>query len=497
MRRARAPREATFRHMPRTALLWLRTCLRVHDNPVLAAARAHGDTVVPVFVADPDDFAPLAGLADLPGGAFRKTGEHRARFLVESLADLEARLRRLGSDIVYRAGRPEEVLAAFAKTCGADAVFVDDQPGTEEREQFARVAAALRERAGAELHVLWEKTVYHVDDLPFGPEDCPERFKYFWDRVAKVIAPREEVPTPTSLPAVPAGIDRGTRPGLADLGFGESEIARSHGRAYPGGETAALERLDHYAFGTELLTGYRWTRNRSLGADYSSKLSAYLCLGCLSARHLWREVKRYEREVKKNASTYWLIRELIWRDFYQVLALKYPRRMFWPGGIRGKRIAWRRDAEAFERWRAGTTGIPFLDAHMRELDETGFMSNRGRVNASSWLTRDQGVLWTWGAAWFESRLIDYDVASNWMNWNFQATILRPTNPIWQGKKYDADGAYVRSRIPELEGLSAPLVHGWFALSDEELEARGESPPAGYARPPEIKEKWWWALKRIV
>ena len=471
-----------------TCILWLRTALRIHDNPLLAEALAH-DCVLPVYVFDPSEYEAFPGLP------FRKTGEHRLRFLLESLTDLQRSFQALGSDIAFRTGDPATALAAFAKTHDARVVYVDDQPGTEEQTLFGRVRAQLPSTCS--LEVIWEKTVYHVDDLPFGPMDCPERFKFFWDKVTKQIHPRDEVATPATLPALPADVDLSTLPSMAELGFSESEIEKSKQRAYPGGETAGLKRLHHYSFETEQLTSYRWTRNRSLGADYSSKFSAYLCLGCLSARRVWREVKRYEQEVKKNASTYWLIRELIWRDFYQILALKYPRRMFWPSGIRGKGGPWREDQNVFTRWTTGTTGIPFLDAHMRELDRTGFMSNRGRVNASSWLSKDQGVLWTWGAAWFESRLIDYDVASNWLNWNFQATILRPTNPIWQGQKYDAKGEYVYSQIPELEDVPAPLVHGWFGLSDQQLEARSVTPPQHYDRPPEVKDKWNWALKRIV
>ena len=478
------------------AVLWLRAALRLRDNPVLAAACAHGRCHA-VYVVDPAEFGPYRlrhaeGHETLP---FRKTGPHRARFLLECLADLRAQLRVLGSDFAVRVGDPREVVPAFAKTCGAGAVYVDDQPGTEEQALFADVRAALPE--GSRLEVIWEKTVYHPDQLPFAPADCPERFKYFWDRVTKSVTPHPEVPAPDAWPVLPQGEAAGELPTMTDLGYDEDEVELSQQRAYPGGETAGLERLHLYGFGSQQLTSYRWTRNRSLGPDYSSKLSVYLALGCVSARHVWREVRRYETEVKKNASTYWLIRELIWRDFYQVLWLKYPRRSFWPSGIRGRGKGWREDRDTFAAWRAGRTGIPFLDAHMRELAATGFMSNRGRVNAASWLSRDQQVLWTWGAAWFESQLLDYDVASNWLNWNFQATMLRPTNPIWQGMKYDRDGAYVRSQLPELADLPAPLVHGWFALSDEELRAEGLEPPRDYPRPREVKPRWWWALSRIA
>ena len=255
--------------------------------------------------------------------------------------------------------------------------------------------------------------------------------------------------------------------------------------------------MHDYGFGRQLLSKYRYTRNKSLGADYSSKWSAYLALGCVSPRRLVREVWRYEQEVKKNDGTYWLVRELMWRDFYQVTALRYPRRMFWASGKNGRARDWRRDEAAFERWATGTTGIPFLDAHLRELNATGFMSNRGRVNAGSWLSKDQGLLWTWGAAYFESKLLDYDVASNWLNWQSQATELRPTNPIWQGKKYDAKAEYVHHWIPELRGVPGPGVHAWFGLGEEALAERGWEVGEGYARPPEVKEKWGWAVSRVL
>ena len=507
------------------SLLWLRTCLRVHDNPVLRAALAH-EVCLPIYVFDPADQAPLALLAGVEpyGRPVRKVGAHRARFLVESLADLQGRFEALGGGIAYRRGHPAEVLPVLAKALlddGAEGVtvYVDDQPGTEEQSLFAAVEealGALSQNTGrpCRLETVWEKTIVHPDDLPISPDECPRRFKDFWAvtfgrnaPVGKTDVVRAEVPAPQQLPVLPQGVPTEALPELADLGYDDEEIARAEQRSEagplpphffaPGGETAALARVHDYGFGSRQLTHYRRTRNRSLGADYSSKWSAHLALGCVSPRRLVREVWRYEAEVEKNDSTYWLVRELMWRDFYQITALRYPRRMFWAGGKSGRHTDWRRDVDVFCRWVTGTTGIPFLDAHMRELHATGFMSNRGRVNASSWLSRDRGVLWTWGAAWFESLLLDYDVASNWLNWQSQATELRPTNPIWQGKKYDARAEYVHHWLPALRELPGPLVHAWFGLSDEELLARGLHPPEDYARPVEVSEKWAWAVGRVL
>lgn len=501
--------------MPDASILWCRTALRVHDNPVLRAALAH-DVLVPAYVFDPADQEPIEELRDVAvgGQAVRKVGAHRARFLLESLADLQGSLQARGSDLVVRRGGPAALLPVLAKALldgGAETVtvYVDDQPGTEEQQLFGGVREALgtlTQNIGraCRLEVIWEKTIVHPDDLPISPDECPRRFKDFWAftfgrdaPVGKTEIVRAEAPTPERLPAVPKGVEARDLPSMSELGYTEAEVANSETRAYPGGETAALARVHDYGFGSQQLTKYRWTRNKSLGAEYSSKWSAYLALGCVSPRRLVREVWRYEREVKKNDSTYWLVRELMWRDFYQITALKYPRRMFWASGKTGKVKAWRRDEAVFRRWASGTTGIPFLDAHLRELNATGFMSNRGRVNAASWLSKDQGTVWTWGAAYFESKLLDYDVASNWLNWQSQATELRPTNPIWQGKKYDAKAEYVHHWIPGLRSVPGPGVHAWFGLSDGELVERGWAVPEEYERPAEVKEKWGWAVRRVL
>jgi deoxyribodipyrimidine photo-lyase len=159
--------------------------------------------------------------------------------------------------------------------------------------------------------------------------------------------------------------------------------------------------------------------------------------------------RRYEIERIRNESTYWLTFELLWRDYFQLIALKHGAKLFAAAGMQGIAVPWRRDAVAFERWCTGQTGIPLVDANLRELLATGFMSNRGRQIVGSFLTKNLGLDWRWGAEWFESRLIDYDVASNQGNWCYAAGVgndargFRYFDVAIQAAKYDQCGDYVK------------------------------------------------------
>jgi deoxyribodipyrimidine photo-lyase len=200
-----------------------------------------------------------------------------------------------------------------------------------------------------------------------------------------------------------------------------------------GGEKAALRRLHHYVTeGRGRLSVYKETRNGMLGADYSSKFSVYLAMGNISGRQVLHAVKEFEGSSGiADQNTYWLIFELLWRDYMRLYSLKYGRKMFYLGGMQGeqgrKKYPWGHDDTLLAKWREGKTGWPIIDANMRELKHTGFMSNRGRQIVASFLVRDLKQDWRHGAEWFESRLLDHDVASNWGNWQyvFSYTIVLP------------------------------------------------------------------------
>ena len=177
--------------------------------------------------------------------------------------------------------------------------------------------------------------------------------------------------------------------------------------AFQGGETAGLSRVEDWIFTGDHLQRYKETRNGLVGADYSSKFSPWLALGCISSRQVAAETLRYEAERVANDSTYWLRFELIWREYFRLYLLKHGPRLFRRGGPKDRDLGWANPAGHFEAWCAGETGEPFVDANMIELKETGFMSNRGRQNVASFLTKNLDVDWRLGARWFESNLIDY------------------------------------------------------------------------------------------
>jgi deoxyribodipyrimidine photo-lyase len=218
---------------------------------------------------------------------------------------------------------------------------------------------------------------------------------------------------------------------------------------FTGGRTAGLQRPAHYLGPERHLSRYKETRNALLGADNSSKFSPWLATGALSAREVWHAVKRYEAEHGANESTYWLVFELLWRDFFQFTAAKHGADLFKHAGIAHRPIQGNHDERRFQSWREGRTGQPFIDANMRELAATGWMSNRGRQNVASYLVHDLGLDWRMGAHWFERMLIDHDPCSNWGNWQYVAGVGndphegRRFDPGRQAAMYDPDGAHVR------------------------------------------------------
>jgi len=461
-----------------TALVWFRDDLRVRDNPILDAAVDAADRVLPLYTFDPRRYDE--GRYGLP-----KIGGHRARFRREAVADLRASLRDRGGDLLVRQGRPAEVVPAVAADAGASAVFAQRKPATEEYRAERAVRTALADR-GIGLETDWTHTLYHPDDLPNPVEGIDDTFTPWRNAVESAASVREPLPAPESVPV--GGVDDpGSVPTLDALGVGAPTDDDRAVLRFEGGETAARRRVERYLWEEDRLREYKRTRNGLLGQGYSSKLSPWLAAGCLSPRWVSREVDRYERERVDNEDTYWLRFELAWRDFFQFQFEKHGADFFSPSGIRDVDPGWRRDRAAFRRWAEGATGIPFVDANMRELNRTGYMSNRGRQNVASFLADALGIDWRWGAAYFESRLVDYDVASNWGNWAYQAGVGNDSRDRYfdvlsQADRYDPDGEYVRTWLPELADLPTEGIHRPWTLSAGTRSANGVELGVEYPEP---------------
>lgn len=446
-------------------IIWYRNDLRLHDHKALYHAVKEKAQVIPVYCFDSRHF-------DSTSFGFSKTGQYRAQFLLESLQDLRNSLQKLGSDLVIIQGLPEIAVVEIAQKIAADAVYYHQEVTAEELAVENKLKQGL-DNNNIEHKSFWSTTLYLPEDLPFKIDLIPELFTKFRQQVEKKSVIQEPLPIPNLLPPLPKEITPSNIPTLQELGLEKPNYDNRAVLKFLGGETAALQRLKHYFWETNCLQEYKETRNGMLGADYSSKFSPWLALGCISPRYIYEQVQQYEQKIIKNDSTYWLIFELIWRDFFRFICAKHGNKVFYLSGLQNLEIPWKQDWERFNLWREGKTGYPLVDANMRELAQTGFMSNRGRQNVASFLTKNLGIDWRMGAEWFESLLIDYDVCSNWGNWNYTAGVgndargFRYFNIPKQSKDYDKQGDYLRHWLPELSLIPGHKIHEPWQLNQEE------------------------------
>ena len=444
--------------MKQRAIVWFRQDLRLHDNEALSTALRMAEDVIPVYVFDERIFQGETRFG------FRKTGRFRAKFIIESIEDLRQSLRRMGTDLVVRVGKPECVLAEISQEMKCAWVLCNRERTQEE----VQVQDALEQKLwgkGVELLYTRGKMLYHTQDLPVPVHHTPDIFTQFRKDNEHITPVRLPIPVPAAMPPLPAGIAPGEVPSLES--FGHAPVAPDPRSAllFNGGETEALRRLRYYLWDKDLIKTYKETRNGLVGSDYSSKFSPWLSQGCLSPKMIYHEIKRYERERVSNESTYWLFFELLWRDFFRLLGKKYGNRIFLKGGIQNRPMRHlKNNYEMLQCWTEGRTGIPFVDANMREIAATGWMSNRGRQNTASFLVKDLKVNWQMGAEYFESLLLDYDPCSNWGNWNYVAGIGsdpredRYFNILTQAKNYDPRGEFVKIWLPELGNVPVEKIH---------------------------------------
>lgn len=488
-----------------TAVVWFRRDLRVHDNETLRSAST-ADRVVPVYVFQPTAYN-IHEYGGTGGFRYQKTGPHRTRFRQEAVEGLRSRLRELGSELIVRRGDPAETLRRLVTKVDANRVHLSTYPTPEERRRENQVKDAIRE-AGAEPRRAWTHTLHHISDLPDDYRTISDTFTPFKQTVESNCRVREPLAVPSlpplpdtqvnsgSIPsaelmressespeipddshAVPRGIDdNGDTPG------GKSTVE------FGGGEQRGRERVREYIWKRDCLRRYRDTRNGMLGADFSSKFSPWLNQGCLSPRYVHQEVAQYENDRVSNESTEWLIVELRWRDFFQFQVAKHGESYFEREGIRARNdIEWREAPGELKRWARGDTGIPFIDANMRELNQTGYMSNRGRQNVASFLTNNLQIDWRKGAAYFETQLIDYDPCSNYGNWAYVAGVgndsrTRGFDIMRQATEYDPNAEYIRQWLPELESVPPEYAHSPWEMSSREQAQHQTHLGIDYPRP---------------
>ncbi|WP_021596947.1 cryptochrome/photolyase family protein [Actinomadura welshii] len=417
-----------------TSIMLFTRDLRVRDNPALAAA-CRARRVVPLFVFDDR----------ILGGRFAPP--NRVRFLLESLADLRESLRELGGDLVLRRGDPVAEVARLARDAGAGALFLAD-----ERSAHAdRRLAGLR-GLGLEVSACPGITVVPPGDLTPASGDHYRVFTPYW-RAWEAARPRPLAGTPEAV-GLPPGLDPGPLPDLADLTAGSASPCPA-----PGGERAGRARMA--AWLREDAGSYGHVHD-DLAADRTSRLSPYIKFGCVSPRELARAGPDVFR------------RQLAWRDFHHQVAAAFPALA--REDYRPREGRWNRDEDALDAWRDGRTGVPIVDAGMRQLAREGYMHNRARLITASFLTRDLGIDWRQGLRHFNDLLIDGDIADNAGNWQWVAgtgNSTRPDrvmNPLRQASRFDPGGDYVRRHVPELAGIEGPRVHRPWRLADDRRRA---------------------------
>ena len=409
----------------RTLIYWFRNDLRLADNLAFTQACLNADHLLPVYVHDSKEQETVYG--------FERQGPHRQAFLRESLDDLRSQLRAQGSDLLEFSGKSAEVLLRLLKDTSAQAIYCEQIEAPEEIEQVRNL-----QEQGADVKEYWQSSMLDPQSLPFELEKMPDVFTAFRQEVEKAqLKFAQPINVPKKIPPLPVALPLGS--------ILPSRIQAVSHHYLLGGASHARAHLKQY-LERRLPDGYKETRNQLIGMDYSSKFSAWLALGCISARDIAAQLNEYENFHGANDGTYWLWFELLWRDYFRFIHFKYGQKLYHASGLTGIPVS-PSDVPSFEQWRTGNTGTELVDAGMRELHQSGYLSNRMRQIVASYWIYDMKGDWRAGAAWFESQLIDYDVYSNQGNWLYIAGRGtnprggRPFNVAKQTQDHDSQGVY--------------------------------------------------------
>ncbi len=459
----------------RTALLWFRRDLRLADNPALQHALDHFERVIPLYIHSPDVDSPWQ-----PGAASNWWLHH-------SLAALDEALQQRGSRLLLRQGRPLEVLSQLREESKACTILWNRRYEPHHITEDKAIKAALLE-AGCSVtsfnaSLLFEPwQVVKEDGSPY------RVFTPFWKACQRRGLPQTEQSVPSRLPPVPASLKGIT---LAELGLlptsGWDSGLRENWRP---GEAAALQRLDHFL--DDALLEYQ--AGRDIPAEpATSCLSPALHFGEVGPRQLVSAIAQRtacdsRAGVTANGEA-WL-RQLLWREFAHAVLYHFPHSSDAPFDVRFADFAWQGDyAEALGRWQRGQTGIPIVDAGMRQLWHSGWMHNRVRMIAASLLTKNLLIPWQEGARWFWDTLVDADLANNSFGWQWvagcgtdAAPYFRIFNPVLQGGKFDPAGRYVRHWLPELAALPNRYLHSPWLAPERILREAGITLDVNYPAP---------------
>jgi len=379
------------------------------------------------------------------------TGPNRQHFLCESLKALDGNLRSVGGRLVVRCGEAVSELLALAEECNAVEIHFNRDPDPHGRATEARLEGACREK-GIVVVAHKDVAIHERDEVLTGAGETFRVFTPYSKAWAKL--PKPAIGGRLRALVVPAGVASSDLPDVSHWGLGAAAAG-----VVEGGEKAARKRMEAFLNGAV----ERYGELRDVpSVPATSRLSQDLRHGLLSIRELHEAClnKAETLDASGRSSVMKYVAELVWREFYMQILWNFPAVLEVEFNPKYRRIVWPGKLESLERWKAGETGFPIVDAAMRELRETGFMHNRTRMIAAMFLTKDLHLDWRLGESWFMQNLVDGEIASNNGGWQWSAgtgadaaPYFRIQNPWSQTKRYAADGAYIKKWIPELRDVS--------------------------------------------
>jgi deoxyribodipyrimidine photo-lyase len=460
--------------MSSTAIVWLRRDLRLADNPALTVASRTCDRIIPVYIHAPAEENPWQ-----PGAASRWWLHH-------SLRALEDSLRRRGSRLVVRTGTSLAMLQELLAGSGARAVYWNRlyEPALQARDNA--IKECLQDQ-GIEVGIFNATLLFEPGEISRG-DGGP--YRVFTPFSKACLARDTMLPTPAPTGRLPTF--RGlTTTDLEELGLLPSRPwYRGFESTWSPGENSAWQLLERFL--DTALGDYPAGRDR-LDCSATSRLSPHLHFGEIGPRQIWQtleQLRLHDPRPGLLAAVETFQRQLLWREFAHHLLQHFPATPGEPLYARYQTFPWREDHDQLSTWRRGQTGIPLVDAGMRELWGTGFMHNRARMVVASFLTKNLGLHWLQGARWFWDTLVDADLANNTLGWQWAAgcgadaaPYFRIFNPVRQGERFDPEGAYVRRWVPELARLpNRAIHHPWDAPPEVSADA---GPKGGNDYPPPV------------
>ncbi|MBH0095704.1 DASH family cryptochrome [Psychrobacter sp. NZS113] len=428
--------------------------LRIDDNATLAkAAMLAQDNHRQLLLVYTDALADSIGQTHKSQAYdFDQIGDARQQFLSESLSDLDESLQRLGNRLLHLTPHTSSAtLDTFTQLCQLiEQQHVTDICVSKTADYNQNQAYSILKRKYPQVR--WHEQVTNTLFASLPMEALPKSFTQFRKQVESehdLLNAETDVvisPAPESLSPMPDNLING----IADshsLFFNKDHLDVQLPSEFKGGEANATGHLNNY-FNSDAPSTYKTTRNALDDWTHSTKFSAWLANGTLSVNMLLNRLRHYEREVVANESTYWIWFELLWREYFYWYAMTHQQKLFWFKGIAQQSPTTGFDKGRLEQWKEGNTPYPIVNACMNQLKQTGYMSNRGRQIVASCFIHELGLDWRYGATHFEQYLIDYDVASNWGNWQYLAGVgadprgCRQFNLAKQTQQYDPSGSFI-------------------------------------------------------